>query len=111
MTKYLLSTGEVTTKLERYIADLFKIELVVYPGDIPGSSSIGTDFIMTNTMKADLPNEVETRANQLVRKIAGKFSGVDIALESVSVIDETRASLVIRVNHSIETIETNIIEK
>ena len=44
MTKYLLSTGESTTRIERYILDLFKLNLQIYPGDIPGSK-LGFEFL------------------------------------------------------------------
>ena len=49
MVKYLLSTGDTTTKIEEYVLDLFKMNLVVRPDDIPHYSTVGFDF--SNSLK------------------------------------------------------------
>jgi hypothetical protein len=99
MKKYLLSTGRVTTKFEEYIVDLFRLYLQIYPDDIPGASNIGFNFILTDVMKSDLPDEVLYRAQSLVNSIKNKFSqGIDISLESCELIDEKLAKIVVKVN-------------
>ena len=45
MKRYLLSTGASTTEIEKYVLDLFKLYIQIYPGDIPGSN-IGFNFIL-----------------------------------------------------------------
>lgn len=97
--KYLLSTGMSTSKIEYYIIDLFKLYLSIYPGDIPGAPKIGFDFILTDTKKDELVDEVKYRVESLVSKIKEKFNrGLSIEIESIEIIDETRAKLIIRVD-------------
>ena len=97
--KYLLSTGLSTSKIEYYIIDLFKLYLSIYPGDIPGASGIGFNFILTDTKKDELVSEVKYRVESLVNKIKEKFGrGIAIEIESLEIIDETRANLIIRVD-------------
>lgn len=101
MKKYLLSTGYATDKIEEYVVDIFRLYLQVWPGEIPGSPQIGFDFILTDIKKADLVNTVTTRLSSLINKIQDKFGkAVDISLESVEIIDETKVSVTIRVNDS-----------
>lgn len=97
--KYLLSTGVSTSKIEYYIIDLFKLYLSIYPGDIPGAPKIGFNFILTDTKKDELVNEVKYRAESLVNKIKEKFNrGISINVESIEIIDETKAKIIIRVD-------------
>lgn len=72
--RYLLSTGKVTGKVEYYILDLFRLYLSVYPGDIPGKSSIGFDFTITDALKTELADKVKDKVESLVRKISNQFS-------------------------------------
>lgn len=95
--QYLLSSGAVTSKVEEYIIDLFKLNMAVYPGDIPWSA-IGFDFIMTDVKKADVPNEIEYRVKKLLDRFQERFRGVSITLESLEILDETRARVVFNVN-------------
>ena len=44
-TRYLLSTGVISTKIELYILDLFKLNLGIHPGDIPHASDMGFNMI------------------------------------------------------------------
>ena len=99
MTKYLLSTGDSTTKVEYYIIDLFKIYLNVYSRDIP-NSSIGFNFILTNTKKDELLDEIKGRIDNLINVIKSKVSSdfYKISLQELSLIDETKARLIINVN-------------
>ena len=108
MKKYLLSTGRSTDKLEYYIADLFKLYLQVYPDDIPGASGIGFDFIITNTMKSDLPEEVKNRIGNLVSRIKDRFSSLDISVQDIEVIDETKVKFSVLVNSTREEITINL---
>lgn len=97
MIKYLLSTGELTSRLEYYIIDLFKLNMQIYPDDIPWSV-IGFDFIMTDTKKPDVPNEIEYRVRKLLDRFQNRFSGVTIELESIEILDETKARVIFNVN-------------
>ena len=63
MTKYLLSTGKSTTQVEKYILDLFKLNLKIWPGDIPGLPKVGFDFILTDTKKDEVVDEVRYRVD------------------------------------------------
>lgn len=105
--QYLLSTGEITSRLEYYIIDLFKLNMAVYPGDIPWSS-IGFDFIMTDTKKPDVPGEVEYRVKKLLDRFQERFRGVSISLESLEILDETKARVVFNVNKERGEVEINL---
>lgn len=98
MEKYLLSTGKATYRLEQYILDQFKIYLTVNPGDIPGNSTLGFDFTLVNVMKSDLKKEVAKRVSSLVQKIQNRHGkNVSIEINSLDIINEERADLVITV--------------
>ena len=105
--QYLLSTGEITSRLEYYIIDLFKLNIQVYPGDIPWSG-IGFDFIMSNVKKPDVPSEIEYRVRNLLDRFNNRFSGVTISLESVEILDEERARVVFNVNKERGEVEINL---
>lgn len=97
--KYLLSTGQGTTKLEYYIIDLFKLYLSIWPSDIPGAPDIGFDFILTDIKKANLVREVTYRVNTLIDKIKDKFPRtLEISVESIELLDETKVKIIINVN-------------
>lgn len=104
-TKYLLSTGGSTERVELYILDLFKLYLSIYPKDIPGSN-MGFDFILTDTKKGDLKNEISNRIDSLVRTINNKFAdnnNVTLTLDSIELLDAEKARLTVSVNETIET--------
>lgn len=107
MTKYLLSTGRSTTKIEEYILDLFRLNLLIWPGDIP-NSSVGFDFIFTDTKKDELQREVRNRVDSLVSKIQGKFKGVEMSVKGIDLIDETRVLITIDVKGTTDTITVDI---
>lgn len=98
--RYLLTTGETTTKVEEYIIDLFRLYLMVYPGDIPHAPGIGFDFLLTGITKDDLEYQVKSRVNSLVDKIQDKVknSSYQIKISSLDLIDEETVKLVIEVN-------------
>jgi hypothetical protein len=94
--KYLLSDNTVTSQVEYYVIDLFKLYLSVYPGDIPGARDIGFDFNLRGTFRANLASEVESRISSLVSKFQSKFSGsLSFKLESVELIDETQVKIIV----------------
>ena len=94
--KYLLSDNTVTTQVEYYVIDLFKLYLSVYPGDIPGADGIGFDFNLHGTFKADLASVVESRISSLVSKFQSRFNGsLTFGLDSVELIDETLVKIVV----------------
>jgi hypothetical protein len=94
--KYLLSDNTVTSQVEYYVIDLFKLYLSVYPGDIPGADSIGFDFNLRGTFKANLASEVESRISSLVSKFQSKFSGgLSFVLEECSLIDDSLVKVVV----------------
>lgn len=100
MTKYLLSTGDTTTKIEEYVLDLFKMNLVIRPNDIPHYSILGFDFTLVGIPKDKLQSEVRNRLENLIKNIQGLFdrSVVKISLETVTVINEELVSVTIKVN-------------
>ena len=94
--KYLLSDNTVTSQVEYYVIDLFKLYLSVYPGDIPGAEDIGFDFNLRGTFKADLESEVGSRISSLVSKFQNRFSGsLAFSLEECSLIDESTVRIVV----------------
>jgi hypothetical protein len=99
MTKYLLSTGKSTTQVEKYILDLFKLNLKIWPGDIPGLPKVGFDFILTDTKKDEVVDEVRYRVRTLVDRLKERFSNqkIDIEVSSIDLIDSERVSVVINV--------------
>lgn len=97
--KYLLSTGRASDSIEEYIIDLFRLYLQVWPNDIPGLDDIGFDFILTNVKRPDLLGEVSMRLGSLVSKLRGKFNNVDITIDSIELIDETRIRVTLTVNN------------
>lgn len=100
MIKYLLSTGNSTSKIEYYVLDLFKLYLNIYPRDVPGASDLGFDFILGDVKKDELISEIKNRVNKLIVKISNKFSSssVSIKLDSIEIIDETRVKITIIIN-------------
>lgn len=97
--KYLLSTGRVTGMVEYYILDLFRLYLSVYPGDIPGKSSLGFDFTITDALKSELADTVKNKVDALIRKISDQFtSGLEITLESCEILDEKYAKIIVSCN-------------
>ena len=107
MTKYLLSTGESTTRIERYILDLFKLNLQIYPGDIHGSKH-GFDFILTDTKKDELLGEIRSRVNSLIGKLQEKFDKMEINVSSIDLIDEERVKLTVNVNDYSDSLNVNL---
>jgi hypothetical protein len=108
--KYLLSTGKTTEKIEKYILDLFKLNLLIYPGDIP-NSNVGFDFILTNTKKDELKSDVTFRVDALVDKIKTQFKkGIEINVENIDIINDTRVKVTVSVNKTSEDIEFNLFD-
>lgn len=101
--KYLLSTGEITEKIEYYILDLFKLYLSVYPKDIPGAPNIGFNFIFTNVKKDEIVSEVQARISQLTANIKSKISSnaVTISVDGIEIIDESRVRITITINEEV----------
>lgn len=100
--KYLLSTGEVTEKIEYYILDLFKLYLSIYPRDIPGNSKIGFNFIFTDIKKDEVVGEIQSRVSQLASTIKSKFnSSITINVDSIEILDESRVRITLTVNEDI----------
>ena len=101
MTKYLLSTGEITTKIEEYVLDLFKMNLQVRPNDIPHLSSIGFDFTLVGIPKDMLKQEATKRLESLITNIQNLFdkSVIKISLKSVTVVNDELLSVVVDINN------------
>lgn len=99
MTRYLLSTGRSTTRIERYILDLFKLNLLIWPGDIP-NLNVGFDFILTDTKKDEILTEVRSRVDTLVTRLKNKFSSqnIDIDIDSIELIDEEKVRITVSVD-------------
>lgn len=109
MINYLLSTGRSTTKVERYILDLFRLNIQIFPGDIPGSN-VGFDFVITDTKKDEILSTIRSRVNSLVSTIQSKFNGIDINVNSIEFLDEERVLINIEVNDYTDTISINVYE-
>ena len=105
--KYLLSTGETTGKIEKYILDLFKLNMAIYPDDI-SNSTIGFNFVITDVKKSELPEEIKSRITSLITRLQSRFSGITISLESLELLSEELARVVVRVNQESEQIELTI---
>lgn len=105
--KYLLSTGETTGKIEKYILDLFKLNMAIYPDDIP-NSNIGFNFVITDVKKSELPGEIRSRITSLITRLQSRFSGITISLESLELLSEELARVVVKVNQESEQIELTI---
>lgn len=98
--KYLLSTGKTTYKVEEYIIDLVTLYLTIYPGDIPHRKDFGVDFNLSGVFKDELPTKLSMIISKLLDKIKnevgeGKY---EIKQESLDIIDEETAKLVISIN-------------
>ena len=101
MTKYLLSTGETTSKIEEYILDLFKMNLVIRPNDIPHFDLLGFDFTLVGIPEDRLKSEITNRLELLIKNIQDLFdkSIVKISLESLTLINNETISVVIKINN------------
>ena len=100
--KYLLLSGETTERIEYYILDLFELYLKVYPKDIPGAPDIGFNFIFNNVKKDEVVREVQARVSRLADKIKSKFiSTIQINIDSVEIIDESRVRVTLTVNENV----------
>lgn len=107
MTRYLLSTGRSTTAIEKYILDLFKLNIQIYPGDIPGSN-VGFDFTMSNVKKDELGTEIRSRISTLVSRMKKQFEGVEISIGSLELLDEERVLVNINVNDYSDSISIDL---
>jgi hypothetical protein len=107
LTRFVLSTGEITGRVERYVMDLFHMHLHVYKGDIP-LSDFGFNSNFGDVKKDELVKVVREKAVELCRDIAGLISGINLELESVNLVSEDRAVLSIRVNDERQNFEMNI---
>ena len=98
--RYLLSTGEATTKAEEYIIDLFRIYLTLYPEDVPHYNSLGFNFLLTDVTKENLKSTVTSKVEQLVGKIQDILPNkkYTISINTLDLIDEETVKLVIDVN-------------
>lgn len=97
MTKYLLSTGESTTKFEKYVLDLFKLNLKIVPGDIP-NSGIGFNFILSGVKGDELLGTIKYRINTLVDRIKSRFSSVEMSVDSVELLSKEKARIRLTIN-------------
>lgn len=96
--KYLLSSGYSTDKIEEYILDVIGLYLNIHPGDIPHAKNLGFNFTLTNTMKDGLEEEIIYRVDSLIDTIKSRLTGVSIVKESITLIDETRVKIVLKIN-------------
>jgi hypothetical protein len=96
--KYLLTSGQSTTKVEEYILDLLKLYLQVNPGDIPGAERIGFDFTLLDVKKDRLQSEVEYRVKSLLKKVQERFTGIKIEAKEIVLLDEKTAKVTVEVS-------------
>lgn len=107
MTKYLLSTGRSTVKIEKYILDLFKLNLKIFPGDIP-NSNIGFEFILNDIKGDELLDTIKSRVNTLVDKFRAKFSNINISVESVELLSKEQVRIKINVDDYTDIFNVNL---
>lgn len=98
--KLVLTTGEVTTSLEDYVLDLFRLYLTVFEGDIPHAPRLGFNFNLAGVMKDALKSEVSSRVNSLVDRVRSSVSDKDITLQidSIDLIDEELVKIKLEIN-------------
>lgn len=97
-SKYLLSTGQTTHKIEEYVMDLLDLYIKVSPGDIPFLDNFGFNFTFTNIMKDDLEIELSYRLNSLIDMVKARVPNASLKIESITLIDETKVKLVLQIN-------------
>ena len=108
MKRYLLSTGASTTEIEKYVLDLFKLYIQIYPGDIPGSNVV-FNFIFTDVKKDEVVTEIRSRVSSLISKIKDQFSTtLDIQATAIDLIDEERVLITINVNNISDSVIVNL---
>lgn len=107
-TKYLLSTGIVTDSIEKYIVDLFRLNMQILPGEVPGSG-VGFDFVLSGVKNDDLLSEIRSRMSGLADKIRAQVgrSGISVVVESVVAVNETTVQINIKVNEYTDSIRIN----
>ena len=112
--RYLLSTGNTTTKVEEYVLDLFKIYLNVYPGDIPHKKDFGFEFNLLGVTKSNLPTELKIRIESLINKIQTSITNkkLNITIDTLDLIDEENVKLILNINGDLsESIYFNLYNK
>lgn len=107
MKKYLLSTGKSTTKVEKYVLDLFKLNLAINPGDIP-ESNIGFKFIITDVKKDELKSYINSQLSDLASKIVDNFNNVKITIDNIEIINSETVRVNIIVNEYSESFNLGI---
>lgn len=99
MTRYLLSNGTLTTKPEVYVADLIKLNMGIFPKDIPGMPNTGFNSVLSNLKKDEAVSAIRNRIDELILNINNKLHDkYKIELVSIYLVDETRIHLVVSVN-------------
>ncbi len=110
MVNYVLSTGEVTTRVERYILDLFSIFLTIYPNDVP-NTSIGFDFVLGDVKKDELPIVIGDKVNTLIATVREYVPAqVDITLDNIELVSYSQAIITISVNGNTDNFEIDLNE-
>lgn len=105
--RYLLSTGESTTDRSRYISDLFRLHMEVYPREIPGLPNLGFDFLLTDVTKDRVLDEIKSRVANLVSKFQQKFTDIKMTVDSITLISESKARIVVTINNYSEEYEVD----
>lgn len=109
--KYLLSTGETTSRMEYYILDLFRLNLQIFPNDIPGAPEIGFNFVFNDVKKDEVVGEVRSRVSSLASVIKQRLNNnsYNISVDSIEILDESRVRITISVNEVVsDTITLDI---
>ena len=110
MANYVLSTGEVTSRVERYVLDLFTILLTIYPNDVP-NTSIGFDFVLGDVKKDELSIAIGDKVNSLISAVREYVPAqVDISLVDIDIVSYSRAIITISVNGDTDNFEIDLNE-
>ena len=107
--KYLLSSGQSTGRLEEYIIDLFKLNLLIWPDDIP-NSVIGFNFILSDTKKDEVMGVIRSRLNDLCGRLQTQL-GVTITIESIEFLSDSRAKIKLSVGSLTDSFDLDLTQK
>lgn len=108
MRQYLLSDGTSTKKTEKYIIDLFRLNLHILPKDIPGSD-IGFNTIITNTKKDEFVLELRSRIEGLLKQISKRFGDAfKSTIDGIELVSKNNIKVTITVSGYTEEVTVQI---
>ena len=108
MKQYLLSDGSSTRKIEKYIIDLFRLNLHILPNDIPGSD-IGFNLIITDTKKDEMVLELRSRLEVLLKQVSKRFGdSFQGDIDGIEIISNNNIKVTINISGYTEEVAVNL---